>query len=379
MLRAPDEPPDPVVPPDPPSPPGEVDFATYVAIEAALAEDGGPLGLLLAEHDIESAADYDRAREKHGRTRAKSPEAEAGYQRMLAYFIADHRARKEEREAARRAEEAEQRAALAAQERAIGALPIAPPAEEPAAPPPRKRLDSTALSVDVPRGPALPFAAAPPPPEAPAAPAASEPVALKAAPSEPAEPRPALTGTALSLDRPSSLPLPFSARASIEPAANTPPAQPPASINRPAAKLAGTLPLGHGPMPIPPMPFQKGESALATAPRAEPPPRPAIDLGGTVHGAEAPRLPVIPFEAARAAPPKESAPRLTLEQHASLCAELAFYAGHEAAVLARHTLDAAAKSALDDHYRGVVQASPEARLAWNRTFQAYSSWLAKRR
>jgi len=40
---------------------------------------------------------------------------------------------------------------------------------------------------------------------------------------------------------------------------------------------------------------------------------------------------------------------------------------------------AAGKSTLDDHYRGAVQKSPEARLAWNRTFQTYSSWLAKQR
>jgi hypothetical protein len=91
-------------------------------------------------------------------------------------------------------------------------------------------------------------------------------------------------------------------------------------------------------------------------------------------------LPATPFRATpQTAAPVSAPPRLTLEQHASLCAELAFYSGREEAVLVRYGVDAAGKSSLDDHYRGAVQKSPEARLAWNRTFQTYSSWLAKQR
>lgn len=308
---------------------GEIDFGTYVAIEAALSEGGGPVALLLAEEGIGREQDYAAARTTFEGVRAKSPSAEEGFQRMKAYFVEEYRAAQKRREAERLAQEAEkreaERARAAAAERVLQ-LDAEPP---PAAEAPKNKLQGTALALDVPRGPALPFAPAPPV-EKSAAPEAAPP----AAPSPPAEPRPALSGTALAVEIPKVLPLPFVRK-------NAPPeAPPPPVIKRAPEKLAGTLPLGQGPLPLPATPFR----ATATP-----------------------------------ATPVSAPPRLTLEQHASLCAELAFYSGREEAVLLRYGVDAAGKSTLDDHYRGAVQKSPEARLAWNRTFQTYSSWLAKQR
>jgi hypothetical protein len=319
MVAMPGEPADEVVPTEAPRPEGEVDFATYVTIEAALSEGLGPLALLLDEEGVARAEDYARAREQYETMRAKSAEVEAGFQRMMEYFVEDARARKRARER-ERDEEARAKQAELVRESPPPREPIVQAVPEPERP--RAPLQGTALSLDVPRGPALPFAKAPSAPPPPAPPTS---------PSDPAAPpRPALSGTALALELPRLAPLPFAAQAPVK---------------RPPDKLAGTLPLGGGPLPLPATPFRASEPSA----RASSPP------------AEAPAL------------------RLTLEQHASLCAELACYAGHEPAVLERHSLTTSEKTALDDHYRAVVQESPAARLQWNRTFQATSSWLAKQR
>ncbi len=325
MVAMPGEPADELVPTEPPRPEGEVDFATYVTIEAALSEGLGPLALLLDEEGVARAEDYASAREKYEKMRAKSAEVEAGFQRMMEHFVAEARARKRKRDEEERGRQAELGRDLPPVRE-----PVEPATKEPERP--RAPLQGTALSLDVPRGPALPFAKAPsaPPPAAP-----------PTSPSEPAAPpRPALSGTALAIERPLVAPLPYAVK-------------PP--VKRAPDKLAGTLPLGGGPLPLPTTPFRAGEPAANKASSPAPPP-------------------------ATPPPPTEApAARLSLERHAALCAELACYAGHEAAILERHSLTMSEKTALDDHYRAVVQESPAPRLQWNRTFQATSSWLAKQR
>ena len=77
----------------------------------------------------------------------------------------------------------------------------------------------------------------------------------------------------------------------------------------------------------------------------------------------------------RADPP----PSLTLEQHASLAAELATYPAHAREILARYRLTEETKTALDGYYRDRVSASPDMREAWNRAYRAYVEWLRERR
>jgi hypothetical protein len=73
--------------------------------------------------------------------------------------------------------------------------------------------------------------------------------------------------------------------------------------------------------------------------------------------------------------PWPAPPLLTLEQHASLCAELARSPAHTAAILARYGLTPDAKVALDAHYRGQVAADPALRERWQRAYQSYQAWM----
>ena len=81
--------------------------------------------------------------------------------------------------------------------------------------------------------------------------------------------------------------------------------------------------------------------------------------------------PEILTAARRSAPP----PPLTLEQHASLCAELSFTPEREAEILARYWLTAEAKGLVDQFYRERVGESVEVRAAWDRGYRGYYAWL----
>jgi len=295
----------------------EIDFATYVDIESGLAVNGGPIGLLLARHGILGPRQYAPAKEKFEHERAASPSVEGAFQRMQEYFLQEHRE--------------EKRLALAA-EREVEAEPY-----------------RAALA----REPTMPTQDVEPPPS----PRGEEHRAVD------------LRGTALALDAPSLPPLPFVPLQA--------PPEPGASSRRAPAKLVETLPLGAGPLPLPAMPFRPGDGASPrwAAPGSPPPsPRPPSPLGGTSLAVDVPRGPATPFES-----PRPATPQLTLEQHASLIADLAWFPSRESEILRRYGIDAPEKRSLDDHYRAIVAASVDTRVAWNRAFQVYSAWLAKQR
>ncbi len=78
----------------------------------------------------------------------------------------------------------------------------------------------------------------------------------------------------------------------------------------------------------------------------------------------------------RSAPPLPPvAPVLTLEQHASLCVELALAPARAAETLARYRITPQEKTLVDQYYRDSIAASPEARASWERSYQSYHTWL----
>jgi hypothetical protein len=257
------------------------------------------------------------------------------------------------------------------------------------------KLAGTALAVDVPRGPALPFAKGIAPKEI-----------AEGAPDEPRPKRSPLGGTALAVDAPHHAATPFEPENKAIPAPRAAP-----------SKLAGTalaVDVPHGPA----LPFDPSASpspAIASAPAPRPAP---AGLGGTSLLVDVPRGLALPFARddsrvkqpeikaesappiAAAAPPRKKlgelkfgmeipknlppprssyAPPLTLEQHASLAVELAVSPETATATLARYRLTAEARAELDAHYHDKIAGSAETRAAWDRAYHAYSTWLAANR
>jgi hypothetical protein len=244
---------------------------------------------------------------------------------------------------------------------------------------PAVNLGGTALAVDVPRGPALPFARSP---EASVVDPARVEVGARTGPAN-------LGGTALAVDVPRGPALPFSGNSSLSPEiAFSAEIEP--KIARPAAKLGGTalavdVPIG------PALPFAGGalpDSKSGSEGNDARSPLPVVakrnKLAGLSFGLNVPKdLPLARSASttAPAAAPKvlttapAPPPPLTLEQHASLCAELSFAPDREAEILARYRLTAPAKLLVDQFYRERVGESPEVRAAWDRGYRAYYAWL----
>jgi hypothetical protein len=112
--------------------------------------------------------------------------------------------------------------------------------------------------------------------------------------------------------------------------------------------------------------------AVKPAPEAARRERPTMELSRAVAALDLPRGPALPL-----AEPK--APTLSLEQHASLTAEIALAPERALETIARYGLTPEAKRAVDEHYRVMVAANDKVREAWNQAYQAYGAWLAKTR
>lgn len=360
---------------------GDLDLAAYAALEAELALAKTPLERerVSRRHDLTRAA-LAALQARWVAQLAADPALAQDYRRLLAH----HRARFE---SAARSGQDLPRVAARAPAAAFAAhpdlLPIA--AIEAAPPPPRARpkLAETAMAVDVPRGPALPFAKGLAPKEI-----------AEGAPGEPRPKRSALGGTALAVDVPRGPATPFTAENKADPAAAAPRAA--------RSKLAGTALVVDAPR-APALPFDASASpdpAIATTTTTEPAaPRAPAGLGGTALALDVPRGAALPF-AKSVAPPKKKlgdlklgmdipknlpparsayAPPLTLEQHASLTVELAASPEAAAETLARYRLTPEARAELDAHYRRKVAASAETRAAWDGAYQSYFTWLAANR
>ena len=73
-------------------------------------------------------------------------------------------------------------------------------------------------------------------------------------------------------------------------------------------------------------------------------------------------------------------PRLSLEQYASLCAELALWPARSAEILLRyHVTNEAARRALSEHWQAELALGSKAHAMFVKAVAAYAAWLRARR
>jgi hypothetical protein len=257
--------------------------------------------------------------------------------------------------------------------------------------PPSEDLGETVQALDVPSALALPFVTND----------SSEPSAVKASTVKMARsPSQDLSGTAPALEMPIGPSIPFGEDAGRASSA--------------ARSLSGAEPLRFGrahPITtsaeapgtsLPPkardesdLPFTTDELSTSQAMQRLGESLPSLDMQGELLAAVRAVLSSSPHRAtsspaiapritsALPAPSKPPAwlpePSLTLEQHASLCVELATNPERAPEIFARYRLTPDTKAQLDEHYRKLVSASPEARLAWNQAYKTYHEWLSSSR
>ncbi len=106
----------------------------------------------------------------------------------------------------------------------------------------------------------------------------------------------------------------------------------------------------------------------------------ALDLSAILQalpfGKDASRSAAPPPGHERAAPPAHPGkPALTLEQHASLCVEIAQNPARTTETLARYRITPQEKVLIDQYYRASMAANPEIRAVWERSYQSYHVWL----
>lgn len=258
------------------------------------------------------------------------------------------------------------------------------PEAPPAAPPPSPGIGETVVAFTLaPSASALPFASS----------AEKAPSIAAAEPCVPVKqsgetmgvfelPRSALpfpeTGTLLTLETPAPRELPFEGRANAAPLGErSSQAAGDSATPRPVPSFStGTI---LAPEPTAgasnaALPFREGSggpmgdrlggvdlSALVRAVQARGPERAAKE-----PVAQRPEV----ASSSKAEPPAK--PALTLEQHASLCAELAFAPHRTAEVLSRYGVTADAKRSLDAFYAGAT----EQKAGWEAAYRTYYAWLA---
>lgn len=350
-----------------------IDFYDLISIQAELEAFPEALPRILQDHDIRDAqalADIERRW-------MERIEADLDLRRSYELFYDHHHAQFAE-EVRRKAE---QRAAVAPPEPPPVALDVLA-SELPPEPPspilpgaPSDHLRSTAPTLDLPRGPELPFTQG----VAPSSGSASR-VAV---------PRPAesLTGTAPTLNIPRGPVLPFVERPAGEPQPEVPPQTASAIPSAPG------IPTGTGPsLDIPrrpALPFEAGSSAAPpTSPGTPRAPSPLAetslslglprDLMRTLAG-RPPAASTGPTAAPATPPDQGSAlPTLSLEQHASLHVELALWPDQVDATLERYQLTREVKALLDAQLGERIARSSALREAWDQACRTYQAWVMAR-
>lgn len=231
-------------------------------------------------------------------------------------------------------------------------------------------------------GAALPFARAPEAAGAPPRPAAPPKAAppAGAAPSTgtapPAAPKPGEAGNmstvigAISPFAPGAA-LPFAAKPSGQESGATP--APAATTGLPFTPTRQSQESGIIPAPVSVRPAQQQAAQQQAAPQQAPPAAPK------------PVPPPAPSQPAAAGPPpvrpsQTSMPVvLTLEQHASLCAELAHNPAHGAETLARYRVSPQAKAEMDKYWQARFQQDHAANAKWQEAYRIYFQFLSSRR
>jgi hypothetical protein len=152
-------------------------------------------------------------------------------------------------------------------------------------------------------------------------------------------------------------------------------------VLRPPAGLAGTsleVRVGQEALPF------ASPAAASTPPAANLPAiaviRAPAALTGTIMGGELPLGPVLPFAGPTVAPAGEKAgapadsgaPTLTLQQYASLCAELAAFPDRAETVFQRHGLsDPRHRHAVDLGWQERLRQNPAEYQAWRTLYQRW--------
>ena len=229
--------------------------------------------------------------------------------------------------------------------------------EKPRAKPTPQELIGTSLALDVHRGPVTPFVAVPD-----EALIEREPPRVKPVPQE-------LGGTSLAIDIPRGPAMPFASVTESTVIADKP------TVKRPPAELAGTslsLDIPRGPA-IPfvaakdPPPRQTPEASPATPAREA--------LSGTSLAVDIPRSLATPFDTETRRAPL-SLP-LSLEQHAALTVEIATFPAQAMSILSRYGITPAQKVQLDEHYRRIVSTDSSKQAAWHTAYKAHYATIMK--
>jgi hypothetical protein len=227
-------------------------------------------------------------------------------------------------------------------------VPVTPPAA----------LVSTALTLDVPRGPTLPFVAA-----------QSELATQPAAKAPRVDPK--LGETELALDVPRGPATPFEKK----------------EAPKGASDLLGTsllLDVPRALFEVPPSPPKPNSGLAATAmmldvpaPSLRPPPAPegAISVGRKLGELS---MDLAAARDAALAAGSVAAPPMTLERHASMTVEIALAPEKALEVLARYGVSVEGKRAADAYWRGRMASDTSLRDTWNRLYSRYSAQLSGR-
>lgn len=232
--------------------------------------------------------------------------------------------------------------------------PLTPEEQAAIAAPPREALSGTSLSLDIPRGPATPFAGDKAPKNVPEKPKSTELPKVKPAPAE-------LAGTSLVVNIPRGPATPFvSADKPVvvddKPAETKLPQVKPAPAALGGTSLSVDIPRG------PALPFagaKAKETPVEVTPKAV---------------VAQPRVPEVPRKNEEKAPAR---PLLSLEQHAALTVEIATYPAHALAILKRYGLTPPQKVDLDQYYQRIVASDPAKQAAWHAAYGAHYAALVR--
>lgn len=286
---------------------------------------------------------------------------------------------------------------LAAKAPALPPLPSPPPPVAPSPPVATSPLATTSPLLDAPRSPVLPFVDGVAAPEVAigsstevasprARPDVYETAPVVVVPRGPA--LPFVNDAAPATEKlPTPAPHPFATTSPVD----VVPRGPALPFSRDAAPA---LTMASAPEPPPPPP----KNPLAdTSPTVDVPRGPALPFAGPLkpEGPEPPRkrnplaelsfdvkvpdhLRSLPLKqappASPAAPPRPFQPSLTLEQHASLCVELAVQPDRSAETLSRYRVTPMQKALTDRHYRERFAREAGLRARWDAAYRAYREW-----
>jgi len=131
------------------------------------------------------------------------------------------------------------------------------------------------------------------------------------------------------------------------------------------------------------LPFRAdaGPSLAVGAAAPKPPPARAVAVGsGTIGIGEdlAAQHATLPFPTGAGRPAPVAYPRMPLQTHASLCAELAVFPEKAAEILRKYNVSSdAAHAALEHEWRTRLDAHPDTKVTWDQAFSTYSEWLRR--